>query len=156
MRFMSILTNSLALAVPLLCLINAEDTCISGQLKLRIYSKECEGLSVKTKVDDKIHFTECGEAWGAEKGGIDGFPIVGEVPIDRAQENPTAKFWFNQGPKDHPYEKKTEVRPNICRHGPETDLPVYCGFDGGSLHFKPHMEARRRVGLYGTRAEATL
>jgi hypothetical protein len=48
MRLMSTLTNSLALAVTLLCLMNAEDTCISGQLKLRIYSKECEGLSVKT------------------------------------------------------------------------------------------------------------
>jgi hypothetical protein len=139
---MSTLTNSLALAVPLLCLINAKDTCISGQLKLRIYSKECEELSVKTKVDDKIHFTECGEAWGAEKGEIDGFAIVGEVPIDITQESANVTFWFNQGPKDHPYEKKTEVNLNVRDQGSTTDLPVYFDFQGGSLYLQSYMEVR--------------
>jgi len=118
MRFITTFTNSLALAVPFLQLITADDLCVSGQFRLRIYSdtKECDGLSVKTKVNDQIRQTECGEAWGTEKDGIDGFPIIGEVPIDRENILEPIKFWFNQGPKDHALSKETEVSPDCDRH----------------------------------------
>jgi hypothetical protein len=111
MRFTTTLKHSLALALPFLCLITADDFPVGGQFRLRIYTKECEGLSVKTKVNGVIHQTECGEAdWGTEADGIDGYPIIGEVPIDRTGiEDSSTKFSFNKGPKDHPYEQDTEV-----------------------------------------------
>jgi hypothetical protein len=123
MRLTTTLMNSLALAVPLIHLISAEDFCVSGQFRLRIYAKECEGLTVKTKEGDDVPMTVCGEMWGTEKDGIDGFPIVGEVTIERADiRDSSTKFWLYWGPKDHAFEKKTEVSPFYLQPDMRIDL----------------------------------
>ena len=125
MRFTTTLINSLALALPFLYLITAEDFCVSGQFRLRIYKKECEGLSVKTIVDGEendVHQTECGDAWGTEKDGIDGFPVVGDVTIERANiRDSSTRFWFNQGPRDHALATNTEVSPVHVQRDMRTD-----------------------------------
>ena len=56
----------------------------------------------------------CGEEdWHSEKDGRDGFPIIGEVPIAREDILEPVTFWFNQGPKDHPYHNETKVRSDL-------------------------------------------
>jgi hypothetical protein len=67
--------------------------------------------------------TVCGEMWGTEKDGIDGFPIVGEVTIERADiRDSSTKFWLYWGPKDHAFEKKTEVSPFYLQPDMRIDL----------------------------------
>jgi hypothetical protein len=111
MRFTTTLKYSLALALPFLCSITADDCDVGGQFRLRIYIQECKDLIVKTSVHGVFHHTVCGEEdWGTEADGIDGYPIIGEVPIDRAEiTNSPTIFWFKQGPKDDPYDGVTEV-----------------------------------------------